>query len=461
MANFVLSTHNTNGDVLPFLRLASALVKRGHQATLVTHGAFAPIAEKAGIGFRAIDRLEEYTEIMKDLYMMEDPLNKPDLYEAYQRKYYSREKFHKEYEILSALCEQENSVLICKERDGFVAMMVSEKMNIPIVTGVLAPSYVTQLHIWEELGLDFAISMINTFRTEIGLTPVKNWTSWMGAVKKHIGFWHETFDKAVAAPDWAIKTNTVGFPLADSAEYEPLPEDLIEFINAGEAPLLITGGTGKMIKPEFYRASIEACILMKKRTILVTRHEEFVDIDLPDYIKWYKILPLASVYSLVSGVIHHGGIGTITGAMTAGRPQLALAADTDRPDNGMRIKNLGIGDYLPPLQWNPHLIANAIRGMLTKSVKNRCLRMVHTLHQHDTMKTACEQIEKVIGNSEFAISSRVLHASQNSNQQQRKVGERVTNKSISKSQYRTHERRKALSQILLRRQSVKQKGGFS
>ena len=88
MANFVLNTHMTNGDVLPFLRLGSALRKRGHQTTLVTHGVFGHLAEKAGIEFRGIDDPEEYTDIMKDLYMMEDPLNKPDLYEAYQQKYY-------------------------------------------------------------------------------------------------------------------------------------------------------------------------------------------------------------------------------------------------------------------------------------------------------------------------------------------------------------------------------------
>ncbi|SFE24919.1 UDP:flavonoid glycosyltransferase YjiC, YdhE family [Paenibacillus algorifonticola] len=410
MANFVLSTHMTNGDVLPFLRLASALRRRGHQATLVTHGVFAPLAEKSGIAFRGIDKPEEYTEIMKDLYMMEDPLNKPDLYEDYQRKYYSKEKFQQEYDILTELCQEEGSVLICKERDGFVAMIVSEMMQVPIVTGVLAPSYVTQLHIWEELGLDFAISLINTFRSDLGLSPVSSWTSWMGAVKKNIGFWHESFDAAVEAPEWALKVDTVGFPLADAIEYEPLPIDLLDFIHAGEPPLLITGGTGKMIKPSFYQAAIEGVKLLGQRTILVTRHEEFIHGELPDHIRWYRILPLASVYPLVGGVIHHGGIGTITGAMTAAVPQLALAADTDRPDNGMRIKHLGIGDYLPPLQWEPTLIANAMKGIQTSAVKERCRQLAKVMEDHDTMAAACTAMESVIGKPDYAIASDQLSA---------------------------------------------------
>src|SRR5690606_22840964 len=149
---------------------------------------------------------------------------------------------------------------------------------------------------------------------------------------------------------------TGGFPLPDAAEFEPLPDDLTAFIEAADPPLLVTGGTGKMIKPGFYEASIAACKQMGRRTILDTRHDEFVQGDLPDHIRWYRVLPLASVYPLVAGVIHHGGIGTITGAMEAGVPQLALAADTDRPDNGMRIRRLGIGGYLPPMQWAPQQI---------------------------------------------------------------------------------------------------------
>jgi rhamnosyltransferase subunit B len=456
VANFVLSTHMTNGDVLPFLRLASALRRRGHKATLVTHGAFKPLADKAGIAFRGIDEPEEYTEIMKDLYMMEDPLNKPDLYEAYQRKYYSMEKFRKEYDMLTELCREEHSVLICKERDGFVAMIVSEMMGVPIVTGVLAPNYVTQLHIWEELGLDFAISLINKFRCDLGLSPVANWTSWMGAVNKNVGFWHQSFDEAVEAPTWALKVETVGFPLADDTEYEPLPDGLLSFIAAGEPPLLITGGTGKMIKPNFYHAAIEGVKASGGRAILVTRHEEFIQGELPDHIVWYKILPLAGVYPLVGGVIHHGGIGTITGAMASAVPQLALAADTDRPDNGMRIKHLGIGDYLPPLQWQPELIANAIKGLQSPLVKERCRQLAKVLEEHDTMEAACAAMESVVGRPEFAIdsaalekdydSSRLTAASRDDNAVARSRAKATGGREMSAS------KRSLLAQLLAQRQ---------
>lgn len=405
MANFVISTHMTKGDVLPFLRFGSALRKRGHDVTLVTHGAFESLALKAGISFCALDAPEEYEEVMKDLYLIEDPLNRPELAAIYHKKYYSHEKFRKEYDILSALCSREDSVLVCKERDGFVAMMVSEKLQIPIITGVLAPSYLTQLQVWEEIGLEYAISLINSFRDEIGLPPVQSWTRWLGGSKKNIAFWHETFDSALPAEKENLPVQTVGFPLADTAEYEAIPESLAEFIRGGEPPILITGGTGKMIRPNFYQVSIEACKLLKRRTILVSNHEELIQTDLPDFIQWHRVLPLASVYPLVGAVIHHGGIGTISGAMVAGIPQLALAADTDRPDNGLRIKNLGIGDYLPPFQWKPEIIAQSLLQTLKPSVYNRCRNLAEIIKKHDTMSTACAVAEAVVGKREYAISS--------------------------------------------------------
>lgn len=439
MANFVLSTHMTNGDVLPFLRLASALHQRGHRATLVTHGVFAPLAEKAGIGFRALDEPEEYTDIMKDLEMWKDP----DLFDTYEKKYYSIEKLRKEYNILTELCQSEDSVLICKEQDSYVAMIVSEKMNVPIVTGVLAPNYLATLRLWGESEVEVtSLAKVNDFRETIGMQPVKNWVSWMMSVKKHIGFWHEVFDQAKLIQDSIVQVDTVGFPMSDAAEYEELPQDLIEFIEAGEPPVLITGGTGKMINSKLYESSIEACKLLKQRTILVTRHDEFVHCELPEYIKRYKVLPLAGVYPLVSAVIHHGGIGTVTGAMVAGVPQLVLGADVDRPDNGMRIKRLGIGDYLPPIQWEPRIVANTIQGMMNKTVKKRCVEIAEIMIQHDTMASACEVAEQAIGRRELAIQE----ADINADHAHHFESIPLKNNNVSE------QKRAALKQLLLKRQ---------
>ena len=123
MANFVVSAHMTKGDVLPFLRLSAAIKKRGHRVTLVTHGAFGPLAERAGIEFRALDAPEQYKQIMKDLHLLENPLTKPDLYAKYEEIYYAQDKLQMEYDILSELCQAPDSVLICREMSGFIAMM--------------------------------------------------------------------------------------------------------------------------------------------------------------------------------------------------------------------------------------------------------------------------------------------------------------------------------------------------
>ncbi|MWC27751.1 glycosyltransferase [Paenibacillus sp. MMS18-CY102] len=406
MANFVVSAHMTKGDVLPFLRFSAALKKRGHRVTLVTHGAFGPLAHKAGIEFRELDPPEQYKQIMKDLYMLENPLTKPDLYAKYEEIYYAQDKLQKEYDILSELCQAPDSVLICREMSGFIAMMVSEKLGVPIIAGFLAPSYVTQLQTWADLSFDFSISLINRFREHNGLAPVKDWLSWAKAIQTNIGFWPEEY--ASREPEWGFDVEPVGFPLADEAELEPLPESLVTFLESGEPPLLITGGTGKLLKSNFYEVCVEACRLTGQRAIIVTQHEELLPAELPDNMQWYSVLPLAAVYPLLGSIIHHGGIGTVSGSMAGGVPQLALAADTDRPDNGKRVKNLGLGEYLPPALWEPHLIADALKRIASPHVKERCMQMKEIMHNHDTMEYACGVAERIVGQKSFAISSERL-----------------------------------------------------
>ncbi|MCD1258912.1 glycosyltransferase [Paenibacillus athensensis] len=406
MANFVLSAHMTNGDVLPLLRLGAALRKRGHQATLVTHGAFGPLAEKAGIGFRELDPPEAYTGIMKDLQLLEDPLRKPELYAEYERRYYAPEKLQHEYDVLDSLCAQPDTVLIGRERSAFVAMMVAEKRRLPFVSVFLAPSYVVQLATWSELGHDFSMSIVNRFRALHGLSPVRDWLSWAQAAGKHIGFWPELF--APREPGWPLAVEAVGFPAADEAELAPLPERLLEFISSDAPPLLITGGTGKLLKPRFYEVCVEACRLLDRRAILVTRHEELVPRELPGTIQYHRVLPLAGVYPLLGGIIHHGGIGTVSASMAAGLPQLALAADTDRPDNAQRIKRLGLGDYLPPALWKPQHIAEALERIGTPQVKARCLHMQAALRQAEAMDVACTAVEAAVGQAAYAISSQAI-----------------------------------------------------
>src|SRR5690242_13301935 len=55
MANLLLLTPGTDGDVLPFVRLGRALHARGHRVAVLTHGDYTDVVQAAGLAFVALD----------------------------------------------------------------------------------------------------------------------------------------------------------------------------------------------------------------------------------------------------------------------------------------------------------------------------------------------------------------------------------------------------------------------
>ena len=409
MANIIVTSHYTWGDVLPFLRLSRSLKNRGHRVTLLTHGAFAEMASEAGINFEAIDSPKDYPQLLKDIGMMGDPLENPRGYMAFNEKYHGTEQLLQEYNRIAGLCRWEDTVLVARHRSSIAAYLVSEKLGVPVVPVFLAPTYIYHLSAQNELIGDFQVNTINTARRKLGLEPIESWLAWMSSVRSCVGFWPEWFARKEGYGPFEV--SAAGFPLQSVPSNREVPEEAEAFINAGEPPILITGGTSMLLKSNFYRVAAEACKLLKHRAILVCEHKELIPEELPDFIRAYGFLPLDTILHRMKLVIHHGGIGTIAGAAHAAVPQLALAADTDRPDNAMRIKEMGIGEYLPPIQWQGAVIAEKLSTLMAPAVRMQCESIAARLKSKNALDTAGEVIESAVGNKAWIVKYAIPTAS--------------------------------------------------
>jgi len=54
----------------------------------------------------------------------------------------------------------------------------------------------------------------------------------------------------------------------EAGDKEELPPEIVEMLNGDSKPILITAGTSKMIRPEFYEVASEACRILGKTGIL-------------------------------------------------------------------------------------------------------------------------------------------------------------------------------------------------
>jgi UDP:flavonoid glycosyltransferase YjiC (YdhE family) len=362
------------------------------------------MARQAGLDFTAWDTPEEWDQLIEDMPLIANPLRDLQGVVEFRRKHQNRRIHLAEYEKVKQHCRPEDTVLIARHRDSVAALIAAEQLGIPIVSVFTAPSFLIQMLTDEEMFGDMLSADVNSIREEVGLPPVRSWIAWVSSPKRSIGLWPEWF----AAPDssWPVPAIPVGFPLDHPPQEGSLPEQVREMLNGGEPPILITGGTSKLLRPEFYAICAEACRLSNRRGILVTKHKSLVPDRLPDGVRWFQSLSFVELMPHTRAIIHHGGIGTLSQAMAAGIPQLVLAEGFDRPDNAARLKQLGVAECLPPVRWKPDLIAEALDRIMAPNIQEHCRDLAQRLLRSDFAAAIGKAIEEVISNSaDFMITS--------------------------------------------------------
>ena len=409
MGNVIVVTHWLDGDVVPYIRIAKELKRRGHNVKLITHCYFENMAKMAGLEFQAWDTPEEYAELVD---LMET--NKND--HAFQSKKfaYSLNEFRqktenlevrlREYKIVDECCQSPDTVFLCKSRSSVAAYLVAEKKKLPLATVVGYPSEVASMLLYDELEGQNDIGRLNELRGKLDLEPVDSWLQWESSAKMTMVLWPDWYDDSYV--QWPTKIEAVGFPLEQGKEafHRDVPEDLSTWLENNPNPILITGGTTKLIDKEFYTSSIEACRILGQPTILLCKYDEFIPKELPSNIVWYKYIPLDEIMPQISVLIHHGGIGTVTGGLATGTPQMILPCYTDRPYNATLIKELGAGDYLLPGNWQPEKIAEKITALQDKSFVENCRKYILKMQENRGITVAADRVEQMMNNDEYVYS---------------------------------------------------------
>lgn len=88
--------------------------------------------------------------------------------------------------------------------------------------------------------------------------------------------------------------------------------------------------------------------------------------ELPPNVHLEKFVPQAEVLHHVTAVVHHGGAGTMLGALAAGLPQLILPQGADQPFNAAAITRSGAGRALSNDEQTPGAIEAAVGALLTE-----------------------------------------------------------------------------------------------
>jgi rhamnosyltransferase subunit B len=417
MARVVFTTWGSLGDLHPFLALAIEMQRRGHSAAVATLGSWRDNVERAGVEFRPIrpDISPDDAAARDIVRNILDPARGADhlfnevLGPAFEATY------------ADTLAAVEGADLLLSHQLPQTAPIVAAVTGIKWVSAVVAPfgflsaydpptpaqapALRRLLAIHPVVGRAF--NQLARVVTNRWMAPVYGLRAKLGLPRgghplfegQHapacvLALFSEVF--AAPQPDYPRGTVMTGFPFYDAAPTRPLERGLLEFLAAGEPPVVFTlGSSAVWIADDFYPVSVAAVRALGRRALLLVgenasalRAQVPANVGVFDYAPHTLVMPRASV------IVHQGGIGTTGQALRAGRPTLVVPFGQDQPDNARRVVELGVGRTLPRNKYTADRLIRELRALGDPTYDERARAIGARIAAERGVATACDEIEK-------------------------------------------------------------------
>lgn len=373
--HIVLTTDGTWGDVLPFMFLAKALQDRGHEVRVFSNKFYEAYAQEHAIPFTTSTNLKIRNDLLTD----------PNLWHPTKGLKVigkiSEDIFVSSFPVLEKYIKENKVDLLVSYSFTYATNTLAEIHNIPCISLFISPIQVKSLHrlpvfyggknpndlpwflrkIFYFVGDFFFIDhhfgkKINQTRKAYGLKPISSFIYWATSQLLTIGLWPEWY--APSQPD-QLHLKPVGFP--QNIEFNAEKNELLNtWFTQGNAPTLVTLGSGYFFSEELQKTLAEISVKHDERFIFVAAQSETKIISekliVVPHVKLSAILPKCKL------LIHHGGAGTLTQGVNAGIPHLIMPFSHDQPDNAFRIEENKLGKVF----WNTRPSAEDLYNKMTE-----------------------------------------------------------------------------------------------
>ncbi|MGL4513185.1 MAG: glycosyltransferase [Lacipirellulaceae bacterium] len=408
--HFVLTALGSYGDVHPMVGLGRGLAARGHEVDVVTNPFFASMVSEAGLRFVGVSTADTYDRMTRDPGLWK-PREGLDLV--------LREGaiaiLDELYEVVTRLNRPGETVIGAHGLD-LASRVAVEAIGARVVSVVYAP-----MAMWSSASpprMPFGINSprwlaraqfrfgewamtqrlvgkpINALRRRVGLGPLRQrYFDWYYGVAPPVCLFPDWF--APDPGDWPAGTVTTGFPLWDGGDERPLSDDLLRFLDAGDAPIAFTPGSAHRHARAFFSAAADACRLLGKRGVLLSKYDEHLPRSLAPQLIAPGFVPLSRLLPRCAAIVHHGGIGTSAQGLLAGVPQLVQPMGFDQHDNAQRLVRLGVAEELAPKRFTAERVAAALGRLLaSESVKRSAQALALRCDPIAWRAEACNAIER-------------------------------------------------------------------
>lgn len=380
----------SRGDVQPYIALGKALKDVGHTVCIVTNDDFEALVNNTSLAFasagesvEAVVQSEAWRSVIaggnfiKITGMMMSAM---------------QERAQGIAHVLPQLLEGAELIVAGVAGMGG-AFSIAEKFNIPIIqtyvfpmtptsafAGPLTPtlpfgsllnraSYVpVRQMLWQSgRAIDVAV------RKQLGMRAGSLFGPYRELAHQHIPVIYGYSNYVVPRPpDWDANTYVAGYWFLDQpADWNP-PADLVDFLQAGPAPVYIGfGSMGDRNPEQTTRLVLDAVARTGQRAVLASGWGGLRQTEMPSTVHMLKSVPHSWLFPQMSAVVHHGGAGTTAAGVRAGVPSIITPFFGDQPFWGKRLADLGVG---PAPIAKKALTAERLAQAITQAVSDPEMR---------------------------------------------------------------------------------------
>ena len=411
----ILSTFGSFGDLHPYMALGLELQSRGHEPVIATMNYYREKVQNSGLKFAAVspdfpqpkdqdpELINRLLDPKKGIKFLTEEIIFGSIRESYA-------------DLLKIV---EGADLLMTHPAAPAGPLVGYKTRMPWISSVLAPlsffsaydppappfwHWTKKFRVLGPRAMRFFLDTMmsqyraeafNKFREELGVPYYGNPTfEGQHSPTLILAMFSPIFGPP--QPDWPSQANTTGFCFYDGHHEHSMSEELIQFLNAGPAPIVFTlGSTAVWVARDFYSQSINAAAQLGQRAILLIGDERNRPDKLPegiiavDYAPYESLLPRASV------IVHSGGVGTTSQALLAGVPTLIVPFAFDQFDNADHALRLRTSRTLYRNEYKAGRVARELAQLINNEQYAReACSISERLKRENGPATAADLIEQ-------------------------------------------------------------------
>lgn len=397
----ILTNLGSTGDVWPFVALAAELQRAGHEPVLAFSPNFAGLAQQHALPFVPIGPpvdLEQIRDMAAAIVTSSNSAaqTRPLLASALQ-------SLPQMFRELSDLC-RDADVIICGTAQP-AGRMVHETLGIPFVS-----VHTVSFAVWGTNPLRQVVApLINAYRVREGLPPLRD-PIVADAHSPQLAL-HAVSRYVLRPPaNWPAHYHITGyFYLDDEQNWQPDPA-LVEFMDAGEPPVVIGFGSAMHHDPAALTTLVlEAIERAGCRAILQQGWSGLGEREIPSNVHIIGFVPHSWLFPRAACVVHHGATGTTGATFRAGVPGVYVPHAYEHPLNAEVARQLGCaGPAIPYTRLTAERLGTAIAATLAQPAYQQAAAALGERVRAETgVQTARLLIERLVTTESIAQPSSV------------------------------------------------------